>query len=312
MNEWWRLMKRYIKPKRSQTHGQPSLNSLIIRTADLRTMTRFYERVIGLVRLQESQQRISLANSQSTLPLIWLDYLEEKDESAGNTLHHFGLKVASQSALIHMAHRLAEEKVPLTGSADNDYRTAIYCKDPDGHLIEIYWEKASMDTQTVPPRVFREGEWFEFPVQDLFTRKMSEEDFYDHGPQFEVAHLHYQVTRLQEESTSLFYQTVLKCQRLESLHAKSLKFVNQNSLICLTETYWRPETRASQSRILPLFFYPHLSDLSRISQALTKAQFEHQDEKGLILATDPHGFRCYLTTKDFFLRQEVEESYADH
>ncbi|RLK63718.1 hypothetical protein D3H64_02935 [Atopobacter sp. AH10] len=299
MNEWWSLMKHYMKPKSKKNYGQPSLNSIVIRTSDIRSMARFYERVIGLIRLQESKDKVTLANSKSLAPLIWLDQKEDIRRDGGNRLHHLGLKVDSESSLIQIANRLAEAKIPITGNGDNDYRTAIYCKDPDGHLLEIFWEKAPKETQTIPSRVFKEGECFEFPMQDLFTRKVRSDDFYDQDPQFAIGQLHYQITRLKEEKTTLFYHNILKCSELESLHPKSMKFANANGLICITEAYWQPDLRKTEQTILPIFFYPHLSALSQISNDLTNQGFSHEDEKGLILAKDPYGFSYYLTTKDF-------------
>ena len=64
-------------------------------------------------------------------------------------LFHFALLVPERADLARWLVHAARSEVPLTGLSDHFVSEAIYLDDPDGHGIEVYWDR---------PRALWEGQ----------------------------------------------------------------------------------------------------------------------------------------------------------
>jgi catechol 2,3-dioxygenase len=116
---------------------------------------------LGAVHLTVSELDDSLAYYRET---IGLDVLEREDGVArvgaggrellvlveepgappahGHTgLYHFALLVPERTDLARWLAHAARDRAPLAGLSDHFVSEAIYLSDPDGHGIEIYWDR---------------------------------------------------------------------------------------------------------------------------------------------------------------------------
>ena len=56
-------------------------------------------------------------------------------------LYHFALLLPERADLARWLAHAARERVALTGLSDHFVSEALYLRDPDGHGIEIYWDR---------------------------------------------------------------------------------------------------------------------------------------------------------------------------
>jgi catechol 2,3-dioxygenase len=56
-------------------------------------------------------------------------------------LYHFALRVPERVDLARWLAHAAQQQLPLVGAADHFVSEAIYLTDPDGHGVEIYWDR---------------------------------------------------------------------------------------------------------------------------------------------------------------------------
>jgi catechol 2,3-dioxygenase len=56
-------------------------------------------------------------------------------------LYHLALRVPERVDLARWLAHAAQQQLPLVGAADHFVSEAIYLTDPDGHGIEIYWDR---------------------------------------------------------------------------------------------------------------------------------------------------------------------------
>src|SRR6185312_9800435 len=56
-------------------------------------------------------------------------------------LYHFALLVPERTDLARWLAHAARDRVPLVGLSDHFVSEALYLSDPDGHGIEIYWDR---------------------------------------------------------------------------------------------------------------------------------------------------------------------------
>ena len=127
--------------------------------------------------------------------------------ASGHTgLYHFALLVPERVDLARWLAHAARERVPLVGLADHFVSEALYLSDPDGHGIEIYWDR---------PREHWEGQVAErmttepLNAADLLSEldDPAREPFEALAPGTVMGHVHFKVADIAE--TIAFYQDVL-------------------------------------------------------------------------------------------------------
>jgi len=89
------------------------------------------------------------------------------DRSTGHHtgLFHFAIRVPDRVDLARWLAHAAQQQLPLAGAADHFVSEAIYLTDPDGHGIEIYWDRPR---ETWEGRIDRMGT-DPLDINDLFA-----------------------------------------------------------------------------------------------------------------------------------------------
>lgn len=125
-------------------HGEiapaTSVGAVHMTVADLARSLAFYDRVFGMEKLGGEDGRATLGAAGRELLVL----VEEPGagSAAGHTgLYHFALLVPERPDLAGWLAHAARERVALTGLSDHFVSEAIYLNDPDGHGIEIYWDR---------------------------------------------------------------------------------------------------------------------------------------------------------------------------
>jgi catechol 2,3-dioxygenase len=108
--------------------------------ADLERSLAYYGSAVGLavVERERGGARIGAGNRV----LLALEEQPGARPARGYTgLYHFALLVPQRVDLARWLAHAARERVPLAGLADHFVSEALYLSDPDGHGIEIYWDR---------------------------------------------------------------------------------------------------------------------------------------------------------------------------
>jgi catechol 2,3-dioxygenase len=128
----------------AQVAGQLSASTRLgpvhLTVAVLQRSIDYYVNAVGLELLERSNGSASLGVSERQLLFL----VEERGarSSYGYTgLYHFALLVPERAALARWLVHAARARIPLVGLSDHFVSEAIYLADPDGHGIEIYWDR---------------------------------------------------------------------------------------------------------------------------------------------------------------------------
>lgn len=117
-----------------------TLGPVHITVADLDRSIDFYERAIGLRLRNRAPDQAMLGAGESDL--LGLHAVPGARPSHGYSgLFHFALLVPERADLARWLAHAVSDGVHLTGMADHFVSEAIYLDDPDGHGIEIYWDR---------------------------------------------------------------------------------------------------------------------------------------------------------------------------
>lgn len=117
--------------------GEVSLN-----VKNLKNQSKFYEDVIGLHIIEESDKKVDLGIVETGEVLVSLVQVNEDILNQRMTgLYHLALLLPTREALGGILRHLLEVKAPLIGASDHGYSEALYLQDPEGNGIEIYRDK---------------------------------------------------------------------------------------------------------------------------------------------------------------------------
>jgi catechol 2,3-dioxygenase len=176
-----------------------------LTVSELGRSLAYYENSVGLNVLDRAGGRASLGLGGREL----LRLIEEPGArpAAGHTgLYHFALLVPRRIDLARWLAHASRDRVPLVGLSDHFVSEALYLSDPDGHGIEIYWDR---------PREVWEGQVAErmttlpLDVTSLLSELPgSQESSYESLPEETVmGHVHLKVAAI--PATVAFYSDVL-------------------------------------------------------------------------------------------------------
>jgi catechol 2,3-dioxygenase len=174
-----------------------------LTVADLQRSLRYYREAVGLEVLEENGGVALGAGGRELLVLV-----EEPGArpAYGHTgLYHFALLLPDRVDLARWLAHARRDDVPLVGLSDHFVSEAIYLSDPDGHGIEIYWDR---------PREVWEGQVFErmttlpLDVAGLLGEvPVPDEPFRGLPAGTSMGHVHLKVASIPE--TIAFYRDVL-------------------------------------------------------------------------------------------------------
>ena len=116
------------------------LGPVHLTVAKLERSIEYYERAFGLALLDGSGAQVSLGAGEREL-LVLVEEPGARSSHGYTGLYHFALLVPERADLARWLAHAARARVPLVGLSDHFVSEAIYLADPDGHGIEVYWDR---------------------------------------------------------------------------------------------------------------------------------------------------------------------------
>jgi catechol 2,3-dioxygenase len=118
-----------------------TLGAVELTVSDLERSLGYYQRSLGLEVLERGYGTAVLGVPGRRL-LGLLELPGAPAAAPGHTgLFHFALLLPERAELARWLLHAARDEVPLTGLSDHFVSEALYLRDPDGHGIEIYWDR---------------------------------------------------------------------------------------------------------------------------------------------------------------------------
>jgi catechol 2,3-dioxygenase len=121
-------------------HPQTTVGTVSLTVADLATLVRYYQEVIGLRLRRQDDQRAVLGTSEADILIL---YGKPDAVALGNRtgLYHFAILLPDRAGLAHWLKHFFELGYRLPGMADHLVSEALYLSDPEGNGIEIYRDR---------------------------------------------------------------------------------------------------------------------------------------------------------------------------
>ena len=197
-----------------------AMGTVMLKVGDMKVMTDYYQRALGLEVIAEQDGGIYLGRLQK--PLVHLApapglNLPGRGEAG---LFHTALLFENQADLAATIATAARfEPRSFTGSADHLVSEAFYFNDPEGNGIELYWDRPRsnwswngtdvvMDSLALPPQRYLE--------QHLTEESLERQA----GSVVGVGHVHLQVGDVQTARD--FYVGTLGFEKTAGWHGQAL------------------------------------------------------------------------------------------
>lgn len=193
--------------------GKVSLNVM-----NLQKQKEFYQEIIGLDIIEETEEEISLGILETKDVLVSLVHQSNLSVREGVTgLYHLALLLPTRKSLSGMLRHFLEVKAPLIGASDHGYSEALYLQDPEGNGIEIYWDKPK-EVWDIQTNGQIKGVTLEINSAELFGLTTDSLKKMPKGTK--IGHVHLSVADFEKNET--FYQGVLGMSLVDDLggHAR--------------------------------------------------------------------------------------------
>jgi catechol 2,3-dioxygenase len=194
-----------------------------LTVSDLQRSLDFYTRSLGLSLLARPEggprtPRCATLGAGATALLVLVAEPGARPAPRSTGLYHFALLVPRRVDLARWLAHAISARIPLEGVADHFVSEALYLSDPDGHGIEIYWDR---------PREAWEGQ----VAQRMTTLPLDVESLLAELPAVEGAgfeelpggtvmgHVHFKVVSIPE--TVAFYRDALGFALMAELGAQA-------------------------------------------------------------------------------------------
>ena len=167
-----------------------------LTVSDLARSLDYYRTAIGLELLGQEDGRASLGAGGREL-LVLVEEPGARPAAGYTGLYHFALLVPERADLARWLAHAVSDRVPLTGLSDHFVSEALYLSDPDGHGIELYWDRARSTWEgKVGTRLTTEP----LDVQDLLGElgDPAEEPFDGLPADTTMGHVHLKVSSIPE------------------------------------------------------------------------------------------------------------------
>jgi catechol 2,3-dioxygenase len=190
---------------RTEISPLATLGPVHLTVADLPRSLAYYRQVVGLEVIEEGSGSAKLGTGGRQL-LVLVEEAGAQPAHGYTGLYHFALLVPERVDLARWLAHAVRDRVPLVGLSDHFVSEALYLSDPDGHGIEIYWDR---------PRELWEGEVatrmtsLPLDAEDLLQELAhpSSDTFEGLSPGLVMGHIHLKVAAIPE--TIAFYRDVL-------------------------------------------------------------------------------------------------------
>lgn len=128
------------QPVAAEIAASTALGAVHLSVSDLARSVSYYRDAVGLALLDEQPGGARLGvGSRELLRLVELPGATPEVPSTG--LYHFALLLRERADLASWLLHAIRDRVTLTGLSDHFVSEALYLTDPDGHGIEIYWDR---------------------------------------------------------------------------------------------------------------------------------------------------------------------------
>ena len=188
------------------------IGSVTLGVDNLEKMVQFYQRIIGLIILNQTKMTVELGIDQKPLVI-----LEERNNgkqfprSAG--LYHMAILLPSRQHLGHWLNHLIENQYPLAGAGDHIVSEALYLSDPEGNGIEIYRDRPREEWEETENGIRMDT----LPVDLESLRSNPDKDFQGLPSGTTMGHIHLKVNDV--NNTVNFYRDVLGFDLMATLPA---------------------------------------------------------------------------------------------
>jgi catechol 2,3-dioxygenase len=120
-----------------------------LRVADLERSLAFYRDLLGLTLTIDGEARgvpgaafLAAGDYHHHIALnTWLSRGSTPPPSGHTGLHHFAILLPDRAALAEVVARLVAHDYPLDGAQDHGGTVAVYVQDPDGHGVELAYDR---------------------------------------------------------------------------------------------------------------------------------------------------------------------------
>ena len=267
--------------------------------ADLERSLAYYAAAVGLavIERQDGCARIGVGDRV----LVVLEEQPGARRATGYTgLYHFALLVPARVDLARWLAHAARERVPLAGLADHFVSEALYLTDPDGHGIEIYWDR---------PREVWEGQ----VAERMTTEPLNTEDLLGElddpaREPFEalalgtvMGHVHLKVAAIAE--TVAFYRDVLGLGLMARLGSRAAFFGAGGYHHHIGANTWEsagaPAPPADTTRLHHLtIVLPDAAERDAVRARLQASNVVTRDTERGPMCADPSGNAIVLAIRD--------------
>ena len=127
-------------PAHAEIAAATRVGAVQLTVSDLAGSIDYYERAIGLSVHERGAEHATLGVGEEDL-LVLVEQPGARPARGYCGLYHFALLLPERPDLARWLAHAARDRVPLAGMADHFVSEAIYLSDPDGHGIEIYWDR---------------------------------------------------------------------------------------------------------------------------------------------------------------------------
>jgi catechol 2,3-dioxygenase len=193
------------EPVRCEIASGTAIGPAHLIVADLERSLAYYGTAVGVAAVEREGGCARIGVGDRVL-VVLEEQPDARPRNGYTGLYHFALLVPERVDLARWLAHAARERVALVGLADHFVSEALYLSDPDGHGIEIYWDR---------PRELWEGQVAErmttepLNVTDLLSEldDPAGEPFEALAPGTVMGHVHLKVADIAE--TIAFYRDVL-------------------------------------------------------------------------------------------------------
>jgi catechol 2,3-dioxygenase len=116
-----------------------------LKVSNLERAVAFYSGVLGFEvtqRIGDAAAFLSAGGNHHHIGLNTRESAQGTAPAPGATgLYHFAVRYPDRATLGDALRRLRAASVPIEGASDHGVSEALYVRDPDGHGLELYWDK---------------------------------------------------------------------------------------------------------------------------------------------------------------------------
>lgn len=186
-------------------NSQFELGYVALNVRNLELQSLFYQQVLGLQILTESQNQIDLGVGQTILVRL-IQTAQDGDAGQSYGLYHLAIVLPSREDLGTIFRHFIDNKIPLQGASDHGYSEAIYLADTEGNGIEIYRD-LPQDTWDVRSDGRIIGKTEPMDAETIYALGKKADAAYQIPAGSRMGHIHLSVR--ESSASSRFYQEVL-------------------------------------------------------------------------------------------------------